>query len=319
MTSRNVLTEEVGVSKRKGHPSDGPDVPITDHDRAARNLEKHGDKEGPTQLSGVAAESSSSAQSAAHEKHAFSGCFSPTMPLSAAETRAPSMPAIEQPYSQPSPGQVSKCAKVDSRPRGSASLSEVAVGSSEHVSMAASPSTSVSATDVAPDAQVRQVFELDQPKGRMAVGRGAGVDRRSTLGSGRGFAAPKGPPWQWFPPQGASAPGGNGPGVPVPPLVPEDLLREIPAVSRVAACDMVAAEQLASAPLEPLPVLWPGPGSASGGDTARSLEDLPRVLLLAVLSHLPHVRDVLAYGATSRGARDVASDPVLWKALFANR
>lgn len=279
----------------------------------------------PTELSGGVAQSGSSEQVAPYERHAFSGFFNKPV-SSTSQMLSHSSPKPEQPPSEPSPGKLLKCPKVDSLgPPGTApSTSGPTASSAEQARPDASPSEPPSTSSAASESAVKKVYELDCPSVRAApAGRGAGVERRSIVQTGRGLAAaPSGPPWQWFPPQAAQAARGKGPLVPEPPPLPAELLEEegLSACLDEAICSPSAVEHLGSPSLASSDLLgWVGHDKVEEGEAAHSLEDLPRVLLVAVLAHLPLPRDVVAFGATSRAAREVASDAALWKALFATR
>ncbi|GAQ86001.1 hypothetical protein KFL_002640220 [Klebsormidium nitens] len=313
--------EEVVLAKRKGSPAEGVGLLNVADDRVDLQIKPSELKGARAELSGVRAQSSSTDQARPYERHAFSGYFNNPVP-STSQNLSQSSPQVEQPPSQVSSGHPLKCPKVDcAGPSGTAPfVSEPAASSWEQARPAPSPSCPPSTSNAATHSAVKKMYEIDCPSSRAApAGRGAGVERRSIVQTGRGLAAPSGPPWQWFPPRAAQA---NGPLVPEPPPLPAELLEEegLSACLEAATCAPSAVEQLGSPSLASSDLLgWVGHGKAEEGDAALSLEDLPRVLLVAVLAHLPLPRDVVAFGATSRAAREVASDAALWKALFASR
>jgi hypothetical protein len=178
-----------------------------------------------------------------------------------------------------------------------------------------------------PEGSLEHFFNLVYPTSQVAPA--PGVDPRGAFRSN--VAAPKssapiGPPWQWFPKQGRlvsppEAPGGEKDVTEQLERSQEELLKERVAISTSPAdLDRQADYCWPSPQVETLDL--PGGGGQVGGQEGggvRSLEDLPRVLLLAVLGHLPRPRDILAFAATSRAAKEVASNPGLWTAFFIKR
>lgn len=194
---------------------------------------------------------------------------------------------------------------------------------------ASSSKGSSSAARRASEGSLEHFFNLVHPTSQVAPAAAApGVEPRgaSRCNMAPKFSARAGPPWQWFPIQGGvgsppEAPGGEEDVMEQLKRSQEELVKERVSIGTSPADPNRQADHGGPSPQAEMLDLPGGNKQVRGedGGVVRSLEDLPRVLLLAVLGHLPRPRDIVAFAATSQAAKEVASDPGLWTAFFTER